>query len=161
MTLCVAHPPKHDKPPTIRYISCLISASSHKFSAAITLAAMHSSTRSAQPPQRRKPHGAPAICLCDAKAFQNLPGRKAGAEQHLALLPARREDRRGGRERLGQVHAPEDHGGGGEGASGRGLGRRWRARGLSPAGAAARRDEGRARQRDGGRGGEEGHARPL
>ena len=43
-----------EPPPAIRYISCLISASSHRTSAAITLAAMHSSRRNAQPPSKKE-----------------------------------------------------------------------------------------------------------
>ena len=49
----------------------------------------------------------------------------------------------------------------GDRVSGRGLGRRRRERRLSGAGAEARPRQGRHRQRHGGRGGEEGEARPL
>ena len=55
-------------------------------------------------------HGEPAIRLSHAQALQDLSGGQAGPEGHLAVVLPRRQDRRGGRERLGQVDAAQDHG---------------------------------------------------
>src|SRR5262245_32574591 len=50
-------------------------------------------------------YGHPSIRLCHEQAVQNLSRRKAGLEGGDARLPARRQDRRGGRERRGQIDA--------------------------------------------------------
>src|SRR3712207_7974525 len=42
--------------------------------------------------------------------FRSLSRREEGLREHLAELLPGREDRRGGRERLGQVDAAQDHG---------------------------------------------------
>ena len=81
--------------------------------------------------------------------------------EHLALVPPRREDRRPRPERCRQVDAAADHGRPRGAVVGR---RRARPEGdgrVPPAGAGARRDEGRARQRRGRRPRAARPARPL
>ena len=119
---------------------------------------------------RRQPH--PAVVgtfarRCQRRDLHDVPGRQvlrpraAGAVEHLALVPARGEDRRARAERRRQVDAAPDHG------RARGaVVRRRRARpegdGRVPAaGAGARRREGRARQRRGRRPRAPRPARPL
>ena len=75
----------------------------------------------------------------------------AGAGEHLALVPARREDRRARPERRRQVDAPADHGGQGGAVVRRRGARARRDRRPARAGAGARPGEGRARQRRGRR----------
>ena len=103
----------------------------------------------------------PQYRLCDEGSVQDLSRRQAGPEGHLAVLLSGRQDRHRRRQRRGQIHPDEDHGGHGQGVHRRGLGRRRRAHGLSAAGTAARCRQGRARQRDGRRRQEEGAGRPL
>ncbi len=54
-------------------------------------------------------HGSP-VCLHDEGAREGLSSRRPGAQGHLALVPARRQDRRPRLERRRQVDAAEDHG---------------------------------------------------
>ena len=99
--------------------------------------------------------------------LHDVPGRQvlrpgaAGAVEHLALVPPRREDRRARPERRRQVDAAAHHGR----ARGAVLGRRGaRPEGdgrLPAAGAGARPDEGRARERRGRRARAARPARPL
>ncbi len=112
---------------------------------------------------------APLACLCDERGrdLHDVPGRQvlrpraAGALEHLALVPARGEDRRARAEWRRQVDAPADHG------RPRGaLVRRRRARPegdcrLPAAGARARRGEGRPRERRGRSARAPRPARPL
>src|SRR6185436_9289924 len=67
-------------------------------------------------------HGHPSIRLCDEQAVQDLSWREAGPEGRHASLLAWRQDRRGGRERRGQIDATSNHGSRREGVSRRGLG---------------------------------------
>ena len=87
-------------------------------------------------------------------------GKKVLENIHLSFYP---DAKIGilGPERLGQVDAAEDHGRHRQGVHRRGLARRGRHRRLPAAGAAARPGAQRARQRHGGRRGEEGDPRPL
>ena len=71
--------------------------------------------------------------------------------RHLAQLLPRRQDRRARPERLGQVHAAADHGGRRQGVRRRGPAAARHQDRLPRAGAAARRVEGRPRQRRDGR----------
>ncbi len=95
-----------------------------------------------------RPHERPSVHLPHARAHQGLARRQEGAGEHPPLLLPRRQDRRARRQRLGQVHAAQDHGRHGQGLERRGLGGRWRPRRLPAAGAAARSHARRARQRD-------------
>ena len=103
----------------------------------------------------------PQYVLCHEPPVQDLSWRQAGLEGHHARLFARRQDRRGRLERRRQIDAAPHHGGRRDRVSRRGLGADGVTRRLSAAGAAARSEQGRHRQRDGRRGGEEGEARPL
>ena len=109
----------------------------------------------------RRAGGEPPVRLSHAQALQDLSGGQAGPEGHLAVVLPGRQDRRRRPERRGQVDAAQDHGGRGRGLRRRGLGGRRHQGRLPAAGAGARCQQGRARQRHGGRGGEEGAARPL
>ena len=95
----------------------------------------------------------------------SCPGRirpdKQVLEGHLAVLHARREDRRPGPQRLRQVDAAADHGRARHRVPRRGAARSRRLRRAARAGAPARREQGRARQRRGRRGGDPCAARPL
>ena len=55
-------------------------------------------------------HGQLSVRLCDEGPDQGLSRRTGGVQGHHPLLPARREDRRAGRERRRQIDAAEDHG---------------------------------------------------
>ena len=87
--------------------------------------------------------------------------RQEGPGEHPPVLLPRRQDRHARPERLGQVDAAADHGRPRQGIHRRGLGGRGRDRRLPAAGAAARPDQERARQRHGGRRRQEGDPRPL
>ena len=105
--------------------------------------------------------GEPTVRLSHAQALQDLSGGQAGPEGHLAVVLPRRQDRRGRPERRRQVDAAQDHGRPGRGLRRRGLGLARHQGRLPAAGAGARCQQGRARQRHGGRGGEKGPRRPL
>ena len=78
-------------------------------------------------PAREEPrHGHLPVRLSHGRGLQDLPRRQEGLREHPPELPARREDRRRRRQRLGQVHAAAHHGRPGQGLPGRGLGRRGR-----------------------------------
>ena len=93
----------------------------------------------------RRPPMSARLRLHDVPGRQVLRPGPAGAREHLALVPARREDRRARPERRRQVDAPADHG-----RQGRALVRGRRARTRrdrrpARAGAGARPGQGRAR----------------
>ena len=92
---------------------------------------------------------------------QDLPGQPQSPRKHQPLVLPGRQDRRAGRQRLGQIDAAADHGRHRQGLRRRGLGRRRRPRRLPGAGAAARCRAERSRKRDEGRRRQEGAARPL
>ena len=85
------------------------------------------------------------------KLSRTHPAGQAGAEGHLAVLHARREDRRARPQRLRQVDAAADHGRARHRVPRRGAARSRRHRRAARAGAPARREQGRARQRRGRR----------
>ncbi len=92
---------------------------------------------------------------------QVLRARSAGAREHLALVPAGREDRRARAERRRQVDGAADHGGHRGAVERRCRACAGRDRGPARAGAAPRSGQGRARQRR-GRGARDARpARPL
>ena len=95
------------------------------------------------------------------KLSKAYPGGKTGSQGHLAVVPARRQDRRRRSQRRRQVDAPQDHGRHGRRFPRRGEGRRRHQGRLSGAGAAARSRQGRARQRHGRGRREEGDPRSL
>ena len=105
----------------------------------------------------------PALCsrpdvepihLHHVQAEPDAPAGQAGAEGHLPVLPPGREDRRARPQRLRQVHAAADHGGQGQGVPRRRAARSRRHGRDARAGAAPRREQGRARQRRGRRRGD-------
>ena len=108
----------------------------------------------------RAPHG-PSVHLSHARSDQDLSGQPQGPGEHQPVVLSGRQDRRARRQRLGQVDPAAHHGRHRHRIRRRGLGRRGRARRLPAAGAAARCRQERARQRHGGRRGQEGAARPL
>ena len=89
------------------------------------------------------------------------PARPRRPQGHLALVPARRQDRRARPERRRQEHAAADHGGAGHRVPRRGLPRPGQHRRLPAAGAAARSDEDGPRDRRRGRRRDARAARPL
>ena len=99
--------------------------------------------------------------------LHHVPGRQVlrprppGAGEHLALVPARREDRRARPERRRKVDAPPDHGRQGGAVLRHGGARARRDRRPARAGAVARPGQGRARQRRGRRARAPRPARPL
>ena len=99
--------------------------------------------------------------------LQHVPGRQvlrpgpAGARQHLAVVPAGREDRRARAERRRQVDAAADHGRHRGHLERRGAARARRDDRPARAGAGARLGQGRARQRRGRRARDARPARPL
>ena len=107
------------------------------------------------------PRSGERLRLHDVPGRQVLRPRPAGAVEHLAVVPARREDRRAGTERRRQVDGPEDHG--------RARGALERDRRACPGrdgrdarpGARARSREERARERRGRRARAARPARPL
>ena len=103
----------------------------------------------------------PPIHLSHAGSDQDLSAGQEGAGEHPPVVLPGRQDRRARRQRLGQVDAAADHGRHRQGVHRRGLGRRGRPRRLPGAGAAARSEQDRARERHGGRRRQEGAARPL
>ena len=95
-----------------------------------------------------------AVHLRHEGAGQGPPARPRRPQGHLALVPARRQDRRARPERRRQELAAEDHGGAGHRVPRRGLPRPGQHRRLPAAGADARsvedgpRDRRRGRRRD-------------
>src|SRR6185437_10685086 len=51
-----------------------------------------------------------SVHLHDPQALPALPARQRGPHRHLAVVLPRRQDRRPGLQRRGQVHAVADHG---------------------------------------------------
>ena len=95
------------------------------------------------------------------KVSRTHPPDQDGALGRLAELLPRREDRRPGLQRRGQVHAAADHGGGRHRLPRGGPAAPQRHGRDARAGAPARRVQGRARQRRGRRARAAGPARPL
>ncbi len=88
-----------------------------------------------------------AIYLHDERPREGPSSRRRRSQRHLAVVPARREDRRPRPQRLRQELAPAHHGGRRHDVHRRGVCRRWRVRRLPAAGAAARPGQDRPRQR--------------
>ena len=107
-----------------------------------------------------RPHVDP-VHLHHLQALAPLPARPRGADRHLAVVPAGRQDRRARLQRRRQVDAAADHGRPRHRVRRPGAARPGRHRRPARAGAHARRDQGRPRERRGGRRGDEGAARPL
>ena len=103
----------------------------------------------------------PPVRLSHGGSDQDLSGQPQGAREHQPVVLSGRQDRRARRQRLRQVDLAPHHGGHRQGVRRRGLGRRRRPRRLPRTGAAARSGALGARERDAGRGEEEGAARPL
>ena len=106
-------------------------------------------------------HERSPIHLSYAGSDQDLSGRQEGAGKHPFVLLPGRQDRRARRQRLRQIDAFAHHGRHRHRVHRRRLGRRGRPRRLPGAGAAARRETERARERHGGGRRQEGAARPL
>ncbi len=106
-------------------------------------------------------HGGQSIRLSHAGPHQGLRHGQEGLGQRPSVLLPRRQDRRARRQRRRQVDAAAHHGGHRHGIHRRRVRGRGRPRRLPAAGAAARRDAERARQRHAGRRGQAGHPRPL
>ena len=103
----------------------------------------------------------PSVHLSHGRPLQDLSRQPQGLGEHPSVVLSRRQDRRAGRQRLRQIDAAAHHGRHRQGVHRRGLGVRGRARGLPATGAAARCDQDRARERDGGCRAAEGHPRSL
>jgi ABC-type nitrate/sulfonate/bicarbonate transport system ATPase subunit len=56
-------------------------------------------------------HGFLPVCLSHGWRVQDLSGRQEGIREHPPELPAGRQDRRRGRQRVGQIHPAARHGG--------------------------------------------------
>ncbi len=120
--------------------------------------------KSRLPAWRGCAHGVPsgaAVHLSYAGPDQGLRRWQEGAgERPSPVLPGR-QDRRAWPQRLGQIDTAAHHGRHRQGVRRRGVAGRGRHRRLPAAGAAARCDQGRRRQRHGRRRRQEGDPRPL
>ena len=102
-----------------------------------------------------------SVHLHHAQARPALPARQGGPRRHLPVVLSRRQDRRAGLQRRGQVDAAEDHGGDRHRVRRPGPACPQRHGRAARAGARARSRQGRQGQRGGRRRRDPGAARPL